>query len=156
LAADPTTPPIVDPTPSRDMIERMLRGLVYIALASTACDDAWDLEHIPPPPCTEFMIRDDFASGEPCAGWGNVNKQDAELIVADGHLTITASLPGAYGACTAILPAAVPSTGIFTEVSDIQNGDAWFGIKTATDRLLIYAGVETLRLSTLNKTFGIV
>jgi hypothetical protein len=132
----------------------MLRWLGCVSFAF-ACDGAWDLEHIPPPErmCTESAIRDDFTGAEPCVGWGNTFMQDSAIAVVDGQLAITTSAADGYGTCTAIQPVPLPASGIFIEVSQLQ-GDAWFGIKSATDRLYIYAGYGTLRFGTTTTNFA--
>jgi hypothetical protein len=52
------------------------------------------------------------------------------------------------------LPAVMTESGIFTEVSEMNQGDAWFGVKHGTDTLLIYARDGELRLSTGTQTYG--
>jgi hypothetical protein len=137
------------------MITKMLRGLAYVSIALAGCDEAFDLEHLTPsePSCSESAIRDDFAMGPPCVGWGNRFTDGSGIVVVDSHLAITTSGTLGYGTCTAIQPVALPASGIFIEVSQLQ-GDAWFGIKTATDRLYIYAGYGTLRFGTRDNNFA--
>jgi hypothetical protein len=134
----------------------MLRWLACVSFASAGCDEAWDLEHISPPEraCTDFAVHDEFTAEPACGSWGTIAKRDAELVVAGGQLSITTSVPGGYGTCTAILPALVPESGIFIEVSAMMQGDAWFGLKNGTESLLLFARDGELRLSTTSQTYG--